>query len=353
LIEGGGGIYVCSRDFCSCPAGSFGKKCSHKEAIRNMPVKLSDAIKSIKHLPSSIRQLNKELGGFLYNDDEIVCIYGKPNVGKSLFAFQEACYIASLGNNVLYIDTEGGFKAMALKWHKVFKKRFGKLEGEIYLEVKKTMRTLHDYLGFRTDVVYKVSGRKADEKQTKLVEQKKTKRKKKKKTEKGKMEFKILETYPEAEIDRVVDKYDIDFIILDSVTSPIRLAISDEQQNNPAKATAMGLIYGKLLELMELKGVAVLTTNHASWNPADPYQTLANMRGGVVAHHYSKRWFYMDRRQKKGVENYRKLWMVRVEDMPEFGKVFPLKIDDDGFHYADDISLEDLLTESERRNLGL
>ena len=77
------------------------------------------------------------------------------------------------------------------------------------------------------------------------------------------------------------------------------------------------------------------------------------MRGGVVTHHYSKRWFYMDQREKKGVENYRKLWMVRVEDKPKFGNVFPLKIDNEGFHYADDISLGDLLTDGEKRILGL
>ena len=60
----------------------------------------------------------------------------------------------------------------------------------------------------------------------------------------------------------------------------------------------------------------------------------------------------MDRREKKGVENYRKLWMVRVEDMPEFGKVFPLRIDDGGIHYADDIELTDLLTDGEKKMLG-
>ena len=124
-----------------------------------MPVELSDAIKNLRYIPSSIEGLNEVYGGYVYNSDEIVALYGKPQVGKTLFCLQEA--VAS-NANVLYIDTEGGFRGMASKWLDVLRARF-KTEGKIYLESSKNLMSLMEFFGFKTKVVFQTAGDDEDE----------------------------------------------------------------------------------------------------------------------------------------------------------------------------------------------
>ena len=168
-----------------------------------MPVSLRDAVKNLKYLKSSLKGLNEVYGGSLYNSDEIVALYGKPQVGKTLFALQEA--VAS-GANVLYIDTEGGFKGMAQKWLDVLVERF-KAKNEVYLETCKTLDALTEFMGFRTKVVFRVadeSGGDEEEgerekrrgKEPTTVEEKirelQKQERREARSEKGKMEFRVL-----------------------------------------------------------------------------------------------------------------------------------------------------------------
>jgi adenosyl cobinamide kinase/adenosyl cobinamide phosphate guanylyltransferase len=329
--------------------------------VMDVPVELLDAIKGLKYIKSSIEGLNEVYGGFLYNSDEIVAIYGKPQVGKTLFCLQEA--VAS-GKNVLYIDTEGGFKGMAQKWYEIFRERF-KYKGHIYLESCKTLDALTDFLGFKTRVVFRVADEEDDggdndkkrKKDASTVEEKVAemqRQERREMREKGKMEFRVIERYENALIDGWIKEKDIEFVILDSISAPIRVLMPEERQNLPARATAMALVMGKLVNLQQRHNVCVLVTNHASFNPTDPYQsrdaTSPIMRGGISVYHFSKRIIYMDERHGKDYRNFRRLWIMRIEDEPRAGAVVGVKIDDAGFHYVKDV--KELLTDGEIKKIG-
>lgn len=329
IIEGSHGTYVADdKGFCSCPGGTFRSSCKHQREVGSMPVKFGDVAVAIKRYPSSIKGLNAAFGGDLYNNDAIVTFYGKYHVGKSLLVFQDMC---SSGGNVLWIDCEGGMKNMIEKWLPVFTSRFGK-SGEMYLETRKTLTELTDFLGFNTNVVFQS---------------------KDKKGEKGKMEFRIIESQEEGPIDSFIKDAKIDAIVLDSISSPVRQIMTDNQQDNPTKATAQALILGKLLSLQDRYGTIVVVTAHASVNPTDQYAMSIDvkMRGGIVLHHFSKRVIYIDAREMRGLRDYRRLWVVRSEDMPRFSAVVGAKISNVGFEDYEDVN--GLLTQREAEVLGV
>lgn len=313
IVKGVEGDYVIDTFGCTCMAGIFGKKCKHiKEAERlgviKMPVSVSES-KPQKSFPSFLRGLNEMVGEDFYNSDIIVAIHGKPSVGKTLYALHECIHLLSIGGNFLYIDTEGGFKSMVAKWWPVLEKRFlgSGRKGDGYVEVRKTLTSLHEFLGFKTSVLWV----------------------------KEKMEFRILEKMKEAPIDEFIEKKKIDFVVLDSVSMPVATAINEEQQNRPARFTATALIMGKLAEIQEKYNCCVLTINHTSWNPSNPYESFGQMRGGKIVHHYAKRIVYIDSRQKSELANFRRFWLVRAENIDKFGDVAFAFIDDSGMHDID------------------
>lgn len=316
IARGNEGDYVIGPHGCTCMAGTFGKRCKHiDEAERRglmAPVEIGKA-GFTRSFPSFLSSLNEIVGENFFNSDVIVAVHGKPGVGKSLYALHECANASAKGINFLYIDTEGGFKSLAHSWWDKLEKKFGIKEGsgKGYVETRKTLKTLHEFLGYRTDTVW-------------------VKKKERGEEETGKMEFRILESLPEPEIDSFIQKKDIGFVVVDSVSMPVATAINEEQQNRPARFTATALIMGKLAELQEKYGVCVLTIHHSSWNPQNPYETFAQMRGGKIVHHYSKRILYMDMRQKDELSDMRRLWLARAEDVAKFSDVAFLSIDDNG-----------------------
>jgi len=324
--------------FCSCPSFLFRKKyCKHiKELFKEIGDELSYKVKVEKpaeKFDSSLEILNDLFQDSLYNSRQIVGVYGKPNIGKSLMATQEACYLASQGKNVLYIDTEGSAESMFDKWGDVFEERFGEGSGEIYIVTRLVLRDLLRFLGWDADVVYKTS---SSEKSSK---------------KKGKLEFRVIQRLKTSQLEECVKSDDIDFIILDSITSPLR-RFTTEQQNFPARASCTAFILKELIGMQENYNVGVLVTNHASWNPAAmPHEKgIENVEvtGGVVVHHYLKRILYLDRRGTTAAKNYRRFWLVRGENFPEWSGVRIAKIDDEGYHdILDKKKISSMLTSHE------
>jgi predicted ATP-dependent serine protease len=341
IFNGDSGTYISDLDLCTCPAGSFGNnKCKHKKVLEKLPIEFGDIKKQIVKFPSTLEGFNKAFGGSLYSSDEMVAFYGKPKSGKSLLLTQEMFGLASQGYNILYIGTEGGEQEMIARWYDVFSARFFvgvKGIGKMYLETRKSLESLMEYFGYKVRVSYvskkkfKGEGAEADA------------------NDKGKMEFRVVDKYDKIEIDDFIEKNHVNMVILDSLTSPIRQSITDEQQNNPAKASATALICGKLLKLQEKYKVGLVVVGHAMFNPADPYETSAQLRGGIVVAHYCKRVLYIDKRDKTALRDYRRVWVARAEDKPEFAEVIGLKISDAG---VDDVAdMTELLTDNEKNKL--
>jgi hypothetical protein len=191
-----------------------------------------------------------------------------------------------------------------------------KAKNEVFLETCKTLDALTEFLGFRTKVIFRVADENGDEegeekerkrgKEPATVEEKirelQKQERRETRAEKGKMEFRVLERFENAPIDVWIQEQKIGFVILDSISAPVRVLMPEERQNLPARASAFALIMGKLVSLQQKHNVCVLVTNHASFDPTDIYRdsTSVAMRGGLAVHHFAKRVIYMDERAGKG-----------------------------------------------------
>lgn len=260
---------------------------------------------------SSLRAINELFGGEPYSSTEMFTIYGLPAAGKTLFVMQEAAWLEAQGYKVLLIDTEGGIATAARKWLPTLRARFKDMragDGKIYGIVKKTIEGLAQAFGWQ--VVVEIKG--------------------------AKTEFRIEgRDKGEGEIVKSIRTNKIDFVILDSVTMPIRTQIPSVPQSLAAKSDVEGFMFGRLASLQDEFGVGVIVTNHASINPVktpmNSYSNEADIRGGVAIKHMSKHIVYLDKRDKTGMRDIRRFWLIRAPDKPEWSDVRFARITDMGF----------------------
>lgn len=319
---------------CTCISYRIRKSCKHVDSLVNeMVYSIDDILKDEagRKFDSFLTVLNDLFDDKTYNTNEITALYGKPKVGKSLFSIQEASKLAADGKNVLFIDTEGSIIPMLKKWVPIFEERYGKRKGKILVESKKSIQNLMEFLGHKIILQYKS---------------------KTKKMQKGKLEFSVIETI-DGEIEKIIKKNKIDFIILDSLTSPLR-SFTKEQQNFPARSDATAFIMRSFVKLQEDYDVGCLMTVHASFNPANVYETKAEATGGIVLHHYAKRLIYLDKRDAMAYRDFRRFWLVRGENAPEWSKACVAKIDATGYNNVKDKDeIAEVFTTTEQSKIGL
>jgi len=338
-------------DYCSCIGWYVRKRCRHVKWLVEkcmeecgMAIPIGKRIKEgvFRKFPSSLEALNEMFGGSAYSAGELFGIYAPAGTGKTLFAIQEAVWLTSKGYNVLYIETEGSGEEMIQKWAPIFAERFDGDLNRFYFESRRTLETLAQYLGFEL----KFATKKADESElTGSVNQltlfdvdengvKKKKGGRKKKSKKDEKVGKIEVMYRPLDISLIeqdIEKYKIDFIILDSLSMPIRATFPPDQQNNPSKSFVEARILQKFIELQEKFNVGVMVIMHASMNPARPYESAINFRGGLSVRHAVKRIVYLGKREKSGFDDYRKFWVVRASDTKPWSKVAVARITDLGY----------------------
>ena len=299
---------------------------------KNLLGDIIDADTFIAEPPASYRSsldvVNELFDGIPYSSDAITLYYGKPHVGKSLLVIQEAVWFESQGLKVLFIDTEGSSRESMARWLPVFRKRFNSRGGGIFVVKKLTLKTLAEFMGKKVTVVTKGDERKG-----------------------GKSEFYVIGDAFDR-LAEAITRLGINIVIVDSITAPVRTAIVSAQQNNPAKSDAEGFLMGRLLEYVDRYNIAVIATAHASFNPANPYETTANVRGGVAVHHFAKNVVYIDKRDKKELKDIRRFWLVRWgSNVPEWSRVGVARITDIGYVDVEGDPAQ-YLTDSEVRRLG-
>jgi len=341
------------RGYCTCPSYCFRKKCKHFEKLKKvgeMVLSWDDVEKSkvVKEFKSSLNVINDMFGGVAYTSDCIFGLFGLAGEGKSLFCIQEAFHLVSQGYRVLYIDTEGSLVSQLKRyWAKVFMERFNvskddlsdrffiqNFREDIFAEKNEKIEKVLYYFGDNIEIE-----KKGNKIELRWIE------KKGRKPKDGR-----------SLIEKDLEKYKIDFVILDSISNPIRIAISSNPQNYPAKSDIEARILGHLLELQVGYNVGMLVTIQATYNPTNPYDNEIFMRGGLSVAYNIKRRVSMIRRNKKGLENYRAFFFERGEMGSSKSAVGFAKIDEYGFK---DVNLEeegltasDLLTPSQLKKLS-
>lgn len=301
---------------CSCMGYCFRRKCKHVEGIEGVQMIDFDEIDkvAVKKFGSSLKALNFLVGDEFYSNAFVSAVYGEPKVGKTLLLVQDAFYLASQGANVLFLDTEGSLE-MIRKWKGVFEARFGK-KGKLFYDKALTMESLLKKVGLQCEVIRKEK----------------------------KSEFRVVNV-GKSEIKGV------DYVLIDSISAPFR-ELTSNQQDFPVRADAMGNLMLGLMRLMEEEGCGVMMSVHASFNPANPFDTKAKMRGGSVVEYFTKRVIYVDKREAKELSDYRRIWLVRGEDEREWSRAVAVKISELGF---EDITSEEMakcFTENEKKRVA-
>lgn len=344
IVHGNQGDYIVGLSLtkgivhCTCPY-YFHKRqyCKH---IKDFLIRNSDNLfnleiqKPTKKIPSSLDCINEMFEDDLYNNNEAVALAGFTKLGKSLFAVQESIYLASNGYNVLYLDTEGSAQSMIEKWSKALGERFdsGK-DGTLvlpqsFLDYKQLCR----FLGWDVEISW----------------------------EKKKPELLVKEEFKEKEINKIVAEKKIDIIIVDSITSILKV-VPASRQNFPTRAGLADIIFSSLNRVMDTYGTSVLTTHHISKDPVNPFPSVEDniISGGAPVFYNSKRVMLIDRREhngkpKKDVKNYRRFWLIRDENHDEYSRVAIAKITNSGYHSVDDPEeAETDLTKSEVARLEM
>ena len=355
VIDGNHGTYITSIDintgqkYCSCIGFGVWKKCKHIKMLegivnlwrwKNMAVSFGKKKTIFRKFKSSLDCINEMFGGKAYSSGEIFAVYSPPGYGKTLYAIQETIWLISQGYNVLYIETEGSGEEMLDEWAPILAARFNADLDKLYFESRRTLESLAQYLGFEIRFVTKqvdedeVAG---SVNQLTLADElesdggKKKKRKKKKKKDKGAKLEVVYAPLDFALIEKEIEKYKIDFVILDSLSMPIRAAFPPDQQNNPSKSFIEARILQKFIELQEKYNVGVLVVLHASMNPVRPYETQIKFRGGLSVGHAVKRVVYLGKRDAKEYEDYRKFWLIRAANAKPWSKFAVAKITDMGY----------------------
>lgn len=354
-------------DFCSCIGWMAHKRCKHVKMLWNecegcldMAVPFGKKKSIFRKFPSSLEVLNEMFDGYAYSAGEVFGIYAPPGYGKTLFSIQEAVWLTSKGYNVLYIETEGSGEEMLNRWAPIFAERFDGDLDKLYFESRRTLETLAMYLGFELkfmtksvdedDLVGSVEQLTLEDVQEDGSKKRK-KRKSGKKVEKtGKIEV-MYHPLDVSLIEQDIERYHIDFIILDSLSMPIRATFPPDQQNNPSKAFVEARILQKLIELQERYNVGVLVVMHASMNPARPYESAINFRGGLSVRHAVKRIIYIGKRDARGFDDYRKFWLVRSANAKPWSKVGVAKITDIGYVDVPKEEWENAFTVSELKRM--
>ena len=235
---------------------------------------------------SFLNGINNLIGGeFL--EKEIYSIYGVASVGKSVYLIGEALNLIANGWRVVWIDTEGGFQGNFNVWEPIYEKRFGKinLDNFHYYRVL-SVEEFCELFGMQVKVDYgdskmEVTPTSVNEKLSELYEKY------------GRLRGKVA-------------------VIVDSMSSPIRLQFTSKVQNFSGRADAESLMLLNLIKFAEKTNAFVLLSNHESKNPTDNYLPQGSLRGGSTLKYYSKYILQFVKPMKKAWGDFRQVIAVRT-----------------------------------------
>jgi len=181
-------------------------------------------------------------------------IYGEPNSGKSLLAYQ----IATQYNSVILSTEDMDYDAFSF-----VKNRWGSSFKEPIILKARSLRSFLKLLGL--DIVPQ---------------------------EKDSLKFEIvlrrMITYPLIEDDGIMK--DKDLLVIDSLTSPIKNTIPSGRQNMEARAAVFRAVFGSLDEIAEKWEIPIILILHESRDPASKYDVGRPWGGNIIM--YSIKYFF-------------------------------------------------------------
>jgi len=193
----------------------------------------------------------------------LVFLFGQPNSGKSLLAFQIGCQYRSL-----IINTEPGSPD---EFGNFLKKRYGENYHSPTVLNKRSLFSLGRALGLNIQLVSKSrEGEKEEIKTTKLS--------------KAECEVSDAEKFPVLDY---LKQNKSEIFILDSLTTPIKGAIGSARQNFGARANVFARIMGQISLIIDELDIVTLVTAHQTRDATNKYD-LGRIWGGDSLGYYAK-----------------------------------------------------------------
>ena len=262
--------------FCSCEDYKYRKVfCKHlvslvlnakdKRIIFDLMKSKKKQIIASSRISTGSDRLDKFLGGGLPISC-VVNLIGRSKIGKSLFATQVASYVSISQNSpVLYIDTEAMFATPEFRNRltSIFEKRFNGRSNIDFIDVRE-LDSFADLLGLDIKVLPTESGKRLDAliRYTSFTE--------------------------DCSLFELVKEIGYKFIVVDSFSALIKRTIPvPPQQNYPARAAIINVLFGRLDEIVEKNRIGCIVINHISTAPDNPYDR-GRLFGGSAMIYNSK-----------------------------------------------------------------
>jgi len=190
-------------------------------------------------------------GGLTPN--EMLFLFGGPNSGKSLLAYQLACQ----QSNAVIINTEiGDPKAFTT----FLQPRFGNKFHQPFQLNCRSLYSLGNALGLNIRLITKGEEGKAGKVESNIT---------------------IAERFPVLEY---IKQHKSQVLILDSITTPIKGAIGSARQNFGARADVISRILGQLSLILDETDVAVIVVSHQSQDKANRFDEGRIWGGDTLAY---------------------------------------------------------------------
>ena len=230
--------------WCDCPSYVYRKTCKHVfYVISNLDLK-AERWMPMEYLKTSCKALD-DLQIFPYGT--VVSITSEPNLGKTKLGLQlSLASIKQTGKSAVIIETEGEAVEDQMEILKRFAPRYN-LEPEEALQKVKFITTLGDVKEYGIQKLMKLLGY-----DLKLQL-----------SDNGKFscDFRPHEL--------IIKDYlqDCRYLLIDSITMPIKESVGNETQNLPARAAIIQRLYGRLYQLAKTYNLLVVVNHHLSVNP--------------------------------------------------------------------------------------
>lgn len=292
ILSDSGNIYETCIDLddnsflCSCPYHVYNKvACKHiyflYEQLKELGVKKMSN-KEFEKLETGCKTIDLLLGGGLPYGI-VTSVVSEPNIGKTKLGLQCALANIAKGYKSLIIDTEGEKFEDHLAIMTKFGKRWNLSEDDIKKNIiwisakgdlnELSIEKLLKLFGYKLTLELSSNGKYSVTFED-LVEVIKEGRK-------IKSRKKLLP------IKEYMDN--VRYILIDSITMPLKESVGSETQNLPARASIVQRLYGRLYQIAKEYNAAILVTHHASVNPITPYgRDFGHMYGGHPVLYNSK-----------------------------------------------------------------
>ncbi len=282
---------------------------------------------------------------------------GKKQAGKSLYS-RESAYkvVKEEGGEVLWLSSEEPTDFMFTiaidehpGWDKVFAEKYS-VEPIFHWEYLPTVEDMMRYIGVEGKVIISsaevvepkdMKPKKGESPEDFTKRQEEAKKASEEKQKGARLDWKPIKVdILNSPFVTMLKEHDIRYIVVDSLTNPFDDLLAGGRQNFGTRAQLEESFLNTLQRMVVLRGretkknIYIMTTNHITNNPTDPFtqrmieKELVEKGGGAVGYNLKVLYGFKPKQTPHGA---REVWVMRFPNLPDYGKMYNLLITNKGF----------------------